>query len=146
MVLPRGFTFKEEGAFKTGFPSEINKMMAVFSEENLRQCSSRGLERGTGCTRVFRIRSPHHLKGGGWGRGWGGHQSLRQFLSWRKRSDFPGGCFSFPEREEYSLMKCVRLEREAGPAWKPKGVLPAPTSRGIRCEAETPVSSGVASS
>ena len=53
----------------------------------------------------------------------------------------------FPRQGEiFSDEVCKAGERgwtrlEAG-----RRVLPAPTSRGIRCEAETPVSSGVASS
>ena len=59
--------------------------------------------------------------------------------------DLPGGCFSFLDREEYSLMKGGRLEGQAGPArGERKGLsrtcLPPGSVRGP----DTAVSSGVA--
>lgn len=45
----------------------------------------------------------------------------------------------FPRQEEYSLMKCVRLQREAGPALKPEEEsLPAPPAGGSGASPETP--------
>ena len=100
--------------------------MAVFSEENLRQCSSRGLERGAGFTGVFRTPSPHQLK---WGAGGGLEEEIR--FSWRLLF-FPrqGGIFS-DELCKAGEKGWTRLE--AG-----RRVLPAPTSRGIRCESRDP--------
>ena len=49
-----------------------------------------------------------------WGRG--GASVLERVLKLEEEMDSPGGCFFFPDREEYSLMKGRGLEGEAGPA------------------------------